>query len=135
MEFKTAAGGDTTLVFDLHEEHAIGDLSLRLKMPAADIKALLTKQRQANPLAGFTELIGLTFSHGSTTAGVAPAKPKPKTSTRMDPLLVLENGIRLKLNQASGSPNATSQMQIVEATLLQALATCLLAQTMRDLNA
>lgn len=138
MEFKTSQGGETTLVFEPHEEQALVQLSSRTGTSLADIKAQITKQRQANPLAGFTELIGLTFQGAAAAmgGGLAPSilqKPKSKPSTRMDPLLVLENSIRLKLNQASGSVGATSQMQIVEATLLQALATCLQTQMLREM--
>jgi hypothetical protein len=128
-------------VFDDTENMALQQLANRTGVSFADIKDQLTKQRQANPLAGFTELIGLTFQGAGVVSngGLAPPtlqKPRPKASTRMDPLLVLENSIRLKLNQSGNSSvGATSQMQQTEAMLLQALATCLLAQTMRDLNA
>lgn len=133
MEFKTSQSGETTLLFEPHEEEAIRGIAVRLG--AADdtdgVKQQLLRTKQANPLAGFTELIGLAFAYHSD--GLVP-QGKRKAAPLIDPAAALEQVIRLKLASASaGSVGSTSQSQQVEAMLLQALAVCLQTQILKEL--
>src|SRR5258708_35947723 len=109
MEFKTSQGGETTLTFDFQETLQLDNVAKRAGMTNKAIEQLMLRTKQANPLAGFTELISLAFA-GGQTAGVAPAK-KQKIDSQPDAVTRLEQEIRRRLTTANSSVGATSQMQ------------------------
>jgi hypothetical protein len=132
MEFKTSQGGTTTLVFDEGEMLHLESIARRQECSLGDVIDLITKQRQANPLANFDGLLMKTFPN-IFDAGLVPVKAKKRLA--VDPLVDLENLIRRRISAQQLPTGPTSQSHQAEATLLQALATCLLAQTMRDRDA
>ena len=132
MEFKTSQGGETTPVFDEGELLQLENLANRVGCTVDMLKLRLALTKQANPLADFDSLLTLVFPK-RFDSGLVPTKQgkKPKA----DPLVDLENLIRRRISAQQLPTGATSQSQQAEAMLLNALATCLLAQTMRDCNA
>jgi hypothetical protein len=133
MEFKTSQGGTTTLVFDEGEMLQLESIAKRQECSIGDVIDLIAKQRQANPLADFDGLLLKTFPN-IYAAGLVPAK-RQKQQKAPDPLVDLENLIRRRISAQQLPTGPTSQSHQAEATLLNALATCLLAQTMRDRDA
>jgi hypothetical protein len=126
MEFKTSQGGETTLVFDLDEENVLRNLCASNHLHYDEIAGKIAKLRQANPILDFNALVRIGFP---PTAGVVP--PKAKKQPVIDPLVDLENLIRRRISAQQLPTGGTSNSQQIEAMLLQALATCLLGQTMR----
>jgi hypothetical protein len=134
MDFKTSQGGETTLVFEPEEKEALASIAQRNHISYDEAVKAIAFQRQARPLDGFTELLGYAFPRTShIQAGLVP--PKAKKQPKSDPLVDLENLIRRRISAQQLPTGPTSQSHQAEATLLNALATCLLAQTMRDLDA
>lgn len=131
MEFRTSQGGETTLVFDEGERLQLEDIAKRQRLHYDQIVLSLSLQRQADPLADFDQLLQITFPQMFTVGGLVPAK-KRKTEPQADPLQLLEQDIRRRLAQVTGTPiGSTSQTMQVEALLLQALSVCLAAQEAR----
>jgi hypothetical protein len=134
MEFKTSQGGTTTLVFDDEERGVLDSIAQRNRISYDEVIKTVVLQRQANPLADFQQLVDDCYPQASRIqAGLVPTKQGKKP--RIDPLVDLENLIRRRISAQQLPTGPTSQSHQAEATLLNALATCLLAQTMRDINA
>jgi hypothetical protein len=134
MEFKTTQGGETTLVFDEDEQLQLDDIGRRTGTNRQIMLEMLTKQRQANPLANFDGLLAQAFPQIFNSGLVSAQQQRKNKGNKVSPVWALEQDIRRKLAAVASTPiGSTSQTMQVEAMLLQALATCLQTQELKRL--